>query len=271
MMVCTIIIIFRLFRISKHLTSRRRTMKAAKEGAETKKKTTTTTTTTEANSTSPKKLSYRMCLKNSSKQNNPTDHPTTGTLSPLVLVHVQDCSSSAENLNGSDQNSQQNHKESQTSQEKILLDPKIQSGVIINQSQNEDNLKLHRSATEASLISMRRSVENSGAATKSEVDKTSTLQQRNLISMAKKRSKKNSQIYKLLLTLNLFFFVLVTPLVLSNSLGLLKDSQYGIRLELVYILAYLNHCLNFLFYGLSCEIYRVILFDTFTKCFRQLK
>ena len=250
-MICTIIIIFRLFRINRQLSSRRRTKLRTK---------------TEAKSTIPKKLSYRMCLKNSSKQNNPTDHPM-----PPLPIHVQDCSSSAENLNGNNQNSQKNNKETQTNQELILLTPKIQSNVIINQSQNADKLKVHRSATEASSISMRSSVKISVAATKFEVDKTSTLQQRNLISMAKKRSKKNSQIYKLLLTLNLFFFVLVTPLVLSNSLGLLKEIQYGIKLELVYILAYLNHCLNFLFYGLSCEIYRVILFDTFAKCFRWLK
>ncbi len=88
--------------------------------------------------------------------------------------------------------------------------------------------------------------------------------------IAKKRAKKNSQIYKLLLTLNVFFFVLVTPLVLCNSLGLL-NSELGIKTEFVYILAYSNHSLNFFFYGLSCEMYRNVLFDTFRSCFRLTK
>ncbi|CAF1042651.1 unnamed protein product [Brachionus calyciflorus] len=87
--------------------------------------------------------------------------------------------------------------------------------------------------------------------------------------LAKKRTKKNNQIYKLLLTLNIFFFVLVTPLVLSNSLGFLdyiKETHQSI-FEIVYILAYLNHSMNFLFYVLSCEIYRSILIDLFKQYF----
>lgn len=87
--------------------------------------------------------------------------------------------------------------------------------------------------------------------------------------IAKKRTKKNNQIYKLLLTLNICFFVFVTPLVLSNTLGLLdylRDTQILI-FEIVYILAYLNHSINFLFYLLSCEIYRNIIFEFFKRLF----
>ncbi|RNA08690.1 FMRFamide receptor-like [Brachionus plicatilis] len=83
--------------------------------------------------------------------------------------------------------------------------------------------------------------------------------------IAKKRTKKNNQIYKLLLTLNICFFVFVTPLVLSNTLGLLdylRDTRILV-FEVVYILAYLNHSMNFLFYLLSCEIYRNIIFEFF--------
>ena len=83
---------------------------------------------------------------------------------------------------------------------------------------------------------------------------------------AKKTVRKNSQIYKLLLTVNIFFFALVTPLVLANSLDLLGDSNHIFR-DLVYTLAYLNHSLNFLFYGFSCKIYRMILIDCFKNFF----
>jgi hypothetical protein len=85
--------------------------------------------------------------------------------------------------------------------------------------------------------------------------------------IAKRRAKKNSQIYKLLLTLNAFFFVLVTPLVLCNSFGLLSD-QVSIGQEFLYILAYLNHSLNFLFYGLSCEMYRVAACEALGRWFK---
>jgi len=78
----------------------------------------------------------------------------------------------------------------------------------------------------------------------------------------KKRAKKTNQIYQLLILINVCFFVLVTPLVLSNSLGILMIEN-KIILELVYILSYLNHCINFVFYGLSCKMYRTILYDTF--------
>ena len=68
--------------------------------------------------------------------------------------------------------------------------------------------------------------------------------------IAEKRAKKNNQIYKLLISVNVFFFLLVTPVVLTNSLGWLREEN-KIVIELVYIMAYLNHCLNFIFYGLE--------------------
>ena len=76
---------------------------------------------------------------------------------------------------------------------------------------------------------------------------------------AKRRAKRNNQVYKLLLMLNATFFILVTPIVLSNSLKFL-DSRNQAILEIVYLLAYLNHCLNFIFYGLTCELFRLVLF-----------
>lgn len=88
--------------------------------------------------------------------------------------------------------------------------------------------------------------------------------------VAKKRSKKNSQIYKLLLTLNIFFFVLVTPLVVSNSLGWLKEGD-NVTTQLVYTFAYLNHTLNFVFYGFSCKIYRSIVYDLLKNVYGRFK
>ena len=76
---------------------------------------------------------------------------------------------------------------------------------------------------------------------------------------AKRRAKRNNQVYKLLITLNATFFILVTPLVFCNSIKLLDTINHTI-VELIYLLAYLNHCLNFIFYGLTCEQFRVILF-----------
>lgn len=91
----------------------------------------------------------------------------------------------------------------------------------------------------------------------------------NIKDIAKKRTKKNNQIYKLLLTLNICFFVFVTPLVLSNTLGLLNylRDTHILAFEIVYILSYLNHSINFLFYLMSCEMYRTIVFEYFKKLF----
>ena len=84
----------------------------------------------------------------------------------------------------------------------------------------------------------------------------------------KRRTKKNNQIYKLLLTLNIFFFVLVSPLVTANTLGYLNQDNELIG-QICYMLAYLNHCLNFVFYGMSCGVYRQILIEKFTRMFSR--
>ena len=74
---------------------------------------------------------------------------------------------------------------------------------------------------------------------------------------AKRRTKRNNQVYKLLITLNVTFFILVTPLVFCNSLRLLDSLDENI-FQLVYLLAYLNHCFNFIFYGFTSEQFRKI-------------
>jgi len=78
----------------------------------------------------------------------------------------------------------------------------------------------------------------------------------------KKRTKRNNQIYKLLLSINIAFFVLVTPLVMVNSFKIDENNSF---FDLVYILAYSNHCCNFVFYGLSCKLFRKTLKSFFTK------
>ncbi len=77
---------------------------------------------------------------------------------------------------------------------------------------------------------------------------------------AKKRSKRNNQVYRLLLSLNILFFIFVTPIVLCNHLKLL-DLNHRIILESVYVLAYLNHCINFILYGLTCKLFKNILIE----------
>lgn len=81
-------------------------------------------------------------------------------------------------------------------------------------------------------------------------------------SLLEKRLRSYNQIYRLLLALNMMFLVLVSPLVLCNYFRLLGVKE--IR-EMVYLLAYLNHCLNSFIYGMSCETYRNILFGIFNR------
>lgn len=52
---------------------------------------------------------------------------------------------------------------------------------------------------------------------------------------------------------------MVTPIVLTNSLRIFEIDNEDIIFESFYVLAYLNHCLNFIFYGLSCELFRKVL------------
>lgn len=80
----------------------------------------------------------------------------------------------------------------------------------------------------------------------------------------KRRNHRNLQVYKLLVSLNIAFFIMVTPLVLSNSLKSPEIENYAL-FDLVYILAYLNHCLNFVFYSITCELYRKAIREYFLK------
>ncbi len=92
--------------------------------------------------------------------------------------------------------------------------------------------------------------------------KNGTKKSKCIVEAAKRRKQRNSQVYRLLLSLNAMFFVLVTPIVFFNSIKLINRNDETI-LELVYVLAYLNHCVNFVFYGFTCELFRITLSEKF--------
>lgn len=73
-----------------------------------------------------------------------------------------------------------------------------------------------------------------------------------------KHSNRKKHISYTLILLNILFFSLVSPLLFL--LLFLSDienvREYQFLINIVYILAYSNHCLNFIFYGLSSPPYR---------------
>ncbi|CAF0735386.1 unnamed protein product [Brachionus calyciflorus] len=77
--------------------------------------------------------------------------------------------------------------------------------------------------------------------------------------ISRKRAIKNRQISYLLLTTNLVFFLLVSPLLVLNNMSLIEENT--IRTTVVYLLNYSNHGLNFIFYGITCQKYRSELFN----------
>jgi hypothetical protein len=72
--------------------------------------------------------------------------------------------------------------------------------------------------------------------------------------------RKCNQTYKLLLTLNLLFFVSVTPLCIFNLMGLLEIEIYR---DIGYFLAYQNNCQSWIIYLISCTFYRLTLKEKF--------
>ena len=86
--------------------------------------------------------------------------------------------------------------------------------------------------------------------------------------MYKRRARKNRQIYHVLLCLNFVFFLLVTPVVIFNSIGIMQFNNNNELLTVLgYFLAYSNHTFNFIFYFLSSKPYR----DIFKNLFRSYK
>lgn len=73
-----------------------------------------------------------------------------------------------------------------------------------------------------------------------------------------KNSHRKKNISYTLISLNVLFFALVSPLLflLAFLSGAENIREYKFYIDIVYILAYSNHCLNFVFYGLSSPPYR---------------
>lgn len=68
--------------------------------------------------------------------------------------------------------------------------------------------------------------------------------------------QKRNQTYQLLILLNIVFFILVGPLAFTNVVEFWHNEYVQ---HFVYILAYMNNCVNIFFYYLTCECYRNIL------------
>lgn len=58
-------------------------------------------------------------------------------------------------------------------------------------------------------------------------------------SLSKKRLNKNKQISYILLTTNILFFLMVSPLVVMNAMNLIHENT--INTTIVYFLSYANH------------------------------
>ena len=77
--------------------------------------------------------------------------------------------------------------------------------------------------------------------------------------------KTNTRLYKTLnltytlISINILFFILVSPLTIARIIEQqIKDSidKHKLLFNIIYLLAYSNHSLNFIFYGLSSPPYR---------------
>ncbi len=74
--------------------------------------------------------------------------------------------------------------------------------------------------------------------------------------------RKRNQTYWILIALNFSFFILVTPLVSFNSIGFWGSDK--IR-EICYVLSYMNNCIHFFFYIITCESYREVFIEMMKK------
>lgn len=79
----------------------------------------------------------------------------------------------------------------------------------------------------------------------------------------RKKIKRTKHITYTLLILNVLFLCLVSPLVLVIAFSNSDSAENKILLNTVTLLAYSNHCFNFIFYGLSCSSYRTAIMTLF--------
>nr|QVK45805.1 G protein-coupled receptor [Proales similis] len=79
------------------------------------------------------------------------------------------------------------------------------------------------------------------------------------------RMNKTLHLTYTLITINILFFVLVSPLIITliSIRGKEKVQKYQLLFNIVYLLAYANHSFNFIFYGLSSPPYRNVILGFF--------
>ncbi len=82
-----------------------------------------------------------------------------------------------------------------------------------------------------------------------------------------KTRRKRNQTYWVLMMLNLAFFIFVTPLVAFNTKGFWGSEE--IR-DICYVLSYMNNCVYFFFYIITCESFREVLLAEIKKTFVSL-
>lgn len=81
---------------------------------------------------------------------------------------------------------------------------------------------------------------------------------------AKRRVKHNSSVYKLLIALNIKFMLLVTPLVICNTLKLFGNENQ-LSLEILFIFAYFNHCSNLICFLFTSHLFRCVCLQKIKK------
>jgi hypothetical protein len=72
----------------------------------------------------------------------------------------------------------------------------------------------------------------------------------------KKRTSRNKNITWTLISLNTLFFCLLSPLLFVQAFMSHYMDKNKMLTNIIYLLAYSNHCFNFVFYGLSSPPYR---------------
>jgi hypothetical protein len=78
------------------------------------------------------------------------------------------------------------------------------------------------------------------------------------------KRKRNRQVTYSLILLNILFLCLVSPLVFVLAfIHIEQNMDSKIVYNIIYLLAYSNHCFNFIFYGISCPPYRSALMALF--------
>ncbi len=80
-----------------------------------------------------------------------------------------------------------------------------------------------------------------------------------------KKSKQTLQLTYTLISINILFVLLLGPLSLLRILISTFPQWEGLKglASSFYVLAYANHCFNFIFYGLSSKLYRDSMFKIF--------